>query len=171
MEGKDKCFECGRASYIFYPYLRQNLCRKHFQRLLMKRVNGILASNGIRGGIKPSKDNRLGRRFLSFMSKRGRTITPVSSNTLEDFALAVGLYFLFDRIPKIRIKEGNAFSPLYTTSEDEIISFFKSKGREPRPLKRNKEEEYVLDFLRGLEGRRPGGMISLVKMGIRLKII
>ena len=171
MEGQGKCFVCGKRSCVFYPYLKQHLCKKHFQRLLLRRVKGLLSSNGIHSSIKPSGENPLGREFLSFVSIGGKRSQLVGSNTLEDFAVAVGGYFLLDRKPDIKVSDGKRFNPLYTTSEDEIINFLGTKGTVKRPTKRKGDDALVLSFLKGLEARRPGGMISMVKTGVRLRII
>lgn len=56
-------------------------------------------------------------------------------------------------------------------SENEIISFFKLKKITLQPITRNEKDEAVLKFLREIEERRPGGMISLVKVGMTLNII
>ncbi len=90
---------------------------------------------------------------------------------MEDFAIAMFKYFSFNEKPKIKISGENFFNPLYLTSENEIIMFFKAKKKEIRLVERDDEEKYIINFLNSIEERRPGGMISLVKIGNRLGLI
>ena len=106
-----------------------------------------------------------------FKDNESRDGLMLCSYTLEDFALAVMKFFLFHEDSGIKIREKSGFSPLYNVSESEIAEFFRSKGKELPPLTRKGKDKAVLDFLKDIEERRPGGMMSLVKAGITLNII
>ena len=168
------CAICGKKAVFYSAYLKQDLCKKHFERMLIKRVRSNMNSYKIRNqSFKFGNENKCGKEFLSFMFKglESNQGEMLSSYTLEDFALCVMKSFLFHDPPDKKIREDSRFSPLFNVSESEIISFFELKKTTMQSIARNKKDETVLRFLREIEGRRPGGMISLVKAGITLRII
>ena len=168
------CAICGKKAVFYSVYLKQNLCKKHFERMLIKRVRSNMNSYKIRDQrFKLGNENKCGKGFLRFVFKdlENNLGKRLSSYTLEDFALCVMKFFLFHESPDKKIKEDNGLSPLFNVSEGEIISFFELKKITMQSINRNKKDEAVLRFLREIEERRPGGMISLVKAGVTLGII
>ncbi|EFD92945.1 MAG: hypothetical protein BJBARM5_0319 [Candidatus Parvarchaeum acidophilus ARMAN-5] len=174
MEESKKCAVCGKSAAFYSTYLKQNLCKKHFERMLIRRVRSNMASNNIRGySFRIGNENKCGEAFLEFLFKeytKGKTLT-LKSNTLEDFSIVVMRFFMFQDEPKLKISEKESFNPLFNVSEQEIVSFFSLKNKKVTLKKRSEKEKAVLDFLSKLEERRPGGMISIVKAGVALEII
>lgn len=142
--------------------------------MLLKRVRSNMNSHEIRDkSFIFGDENKCGKEFLKFMfndreSSHGEKLY---SYTLEDFAISVMKFFLFHDPPNKKIEQKNGFSPLFNVSENEVISFFKLKKRDVEKISRSGKDESVLKFLSEIEERRPGGMISLVKVGIKLGII
>ena len=174
MDTEKKCVICGREAVFYSEYLKQDLCKKHFERMLIKRVRSNMNSYKIKNqNFKLGSENKCGKEFLKFIvrdmeSENGKVL---HSYTLEDFAISVMGFFLFHNPSDKKIDDSGKFSPLFNVSENEIISFFRLKKVNLKAVKRSKKEEAVLSFLRDIEERRPGGMISLVKAGINLGII
>jgi hypothetical protein len=174
MDTEKKCVICGREAVFYSEYLKQDLCKKHFERMLIKRVKSNMNSYKIKNqNFKLGSENKCGKEFLKFVfrgmeSENGKELC---SYTLEDFAISVMSFFLFHEPSNKKIEGNEKFDPLFNVSEKEIISFFRLKKIKLNEIKRNKKEETVLSFLRDIEERRPGGMISLVKAGINLGII
>ena len=174
MDKGKNCSICGREAVFYATYLKQELCKKHFERMLMKRIRSNLNSYGIKDRyFKFENKNSCGMSFLRFFFKDRESSNGLRlySYTLEDFALAVMRFFLFHEESRIKIRGKYGFSPLYNVSENEIAEFFKSKEKEISPITREGKDRAVLDFLKDIEERRPGGMMSLVKAGITLNII
>ncbi|MGC8533037.1 MAG: hypothetical protein ACP5MV_00160 [Candidatus Parvarchaeum sp.] len=174
MDTNKNCAICGRKAVFYSPYLKQELCKKHFERMLLKRVKSNINANKSRSRLFVlGNNNYCGRSFLEFMFKdmQGKGGDKLYSYTLEDFAISVMKFFLFHEPTDKKIKEKDGFSPLFNVSENEIISFFRLKKKILAGVKRNEKDEKVLKFLTEIEERRPGGMISLVKAGIELGII
>ena len=174
MDSDKTCSICGRKAVFYSPYLKQELCKKHFERMLIKRVRSNMNSHKTRKqSFIFGDENKCGNEFLKFMFKdlESSNGERLFSYTLEDFAVCVMKFFLFHDSPDKKIKQKNGFSPLFNVSEKEIISFFKLKKKDLEPVSRKGKDESVLKFLREIEERRPGGMISLVKAGISLGII
>ena len=168
------CAICGRKAVFYSAYLKQELCKKHFERMLIKRVRSNMNSHKIRNqSFIFGDENKCGNAFLKFMfrDRESSNGEKLYSYTLEDFAICVMKFFLFHDTPDKKIEQKNSFSPLFNVSENEIISFFKLKKIDIEHVSRNKKDEFVLKFLTEIEERRPGGMISLVKAGIKLGII
>lgn len=174
MDDTKKCTVCGKNAVFYSNYLRHNLCKKHFERMLIKRVRGNMVSNGLRGRAFHIKDeNPCGYLFLKFLFEEVEKSEKVDikSGTLEDFSIAVMKFFLFHDETHLRIKEKGSFSPLFNVSEREIESFFQFKNRKVNFITRTGKEKSTLDIISRIEQRRPGAMISLVKAGIELNII
>lgn len=174
MDGNKKCSICGKAAVFHSPYLKQDLCKKHFEKMLLRRFRGNVASlKNRRDSVRIGRGNPLGREFLEFFFRdagKGK-YAEAKPHTLEDFAINVMRYFIFHEGSSKKIRGDGFFSPLFNISENEISSFFMLKKIKPRTKKRNGKDMYILGFLQEIEERRPGGMISLVKAGITLEII
>ena len=174
MDSDKSCSICGRKAVFYSAYLKQDLCKKHFERMLIKRVRSNMNSYKVNDqSFIFGNENKCGKQFLKFMfngreSDHGKKLY---SYTLEDFAICVMNFFLFHDPPDKKIEQKDGFSPLFNVSENEIISFFKLKKKDVEKVRRNERDNSVLRFLMEIEERRPGGMISLVKAGIKLKII
>ncbi len=174
MDSYKTCAICGRKAVFYSAYLKQELCKKHFERMLIKRVRSNMNLHKIKkSSFIFGDENNCGKEFLKFMFKDMDSSSgeKLYSYTLEDFAVCVMEFFLFHNPPDKKIEQKNGFSPLFNVSEHEIISFFKLKKKDVEHITRNGKDEYVLKFLTEIEERRPGGMISLVKAGIKLGII
>ncbi|MCL4398665.1 MAG: hypothetical protein M1322_00050 [Candidatus Parvarchaeota archaeon] len=174
MDVDKTCSICGRKAVFYSSYLKQDLCKKHFERMLIKRVRANMNSHNLKDTLfRLGKENKCGNAFLEFMFKDMESAggSRLCSYTLEDFAVCVMSFFLFHDPPDKNINGKEGFSPLFNVSENEIISFFKLKKITLQPITRNEKDEAVLKFLREIEERRPGGMISLVKVGMTLNII
>ena len=174
MDNFKTCAVCGKKAAFHSAYLKQEFCKKHFERMLMRRIRSNMVSNGMRGHVfHLLNENPCGFDLLDFLfvEKSGSKKIDLSSHTLEDFAIAVMKYFLFHEESKIRIRGKDRFSPLFNVSEDEIFSFFSLKNKSVAKNRRRCKDQSVIDFLSEIEKRRPGGMISLVKAGIELEII
>ncbi len=166
------CHICGRQAFFYSSYLGKHLCGKHFEKMLVRRVRSVVTTEiGQRKAFRKVMDGSAAFRFIDFVFRSGESDTTLFNNVLEDFAIAVLGYFVFDEKPKIAVKSASGVSPLFTTSEKEIENFLKLKKLCGGSVKRRKRDAYVLNMLYELEGRRPGGMLSLVKIGRRLGII
>jgi hypothetical protein len=173
MDANKKCVICGRAAVFYSSYLKQELCKKHFERMLIKRVKSNINLYKINNkSFKLENQNKCGKEFLKFIFKGMESSggKKLSSYTLEDFAICVMKFFLFHDAADKRINN-RSFSPLFNVSENEIISFFNLKNIKLQSVDRNRKDKVVLDFLKEIEERRPGGMISVVKVGMKLGII
>ncbi|MCL5976009.1 MAG: hypothetical protein M1580_00225 [Candidatus Parvarchaeota archaeon] len=174
MDADKTCAICGREAVFYSSYLKQELCKKHFERMLIKRVKSNMNTNKLRSRLfRFGNENNYGRAFLEFMFKdlESKDGEKLYSYTLEDFAISVMKFFLFHEPTDKKIKNKDGFSPLFNVSENEIMSFFRLKKKTLQNAKRSGKDESVLKFLMEIEERRPGGMISLVKAGITLGII
>lgn len=174
MDGVRSCAVCGKNAVFYSTYLKQDLCKKHFERMIIRRVRGNMASNGIRGyQFHLDRENSCGFAFLSFLFKEGKDSRKMNlmSNTLEDFSTAVMRFFLFHEETGLKIVSKGRFSPLFNVSEKEIVSFFAFKKKKVSAVSRNDRDNAVMQFILKIEERRPGAMISLVKVGIELGII
>ena len=72
---------------------------------------------------------------------------------------------------KKKIAGKTSLNPLYTTSDDEIRDLLIIHGEKTAEKKRTGFDRDILNMISDVEKRRPGGMISLVKMGARLGVI
>jgi hypothetical protein len=174
MDSNKTCAICGREAVFYSAYLKQELCKKHFERMLIKRVKSNMNANKLRNRLfRFGNENNCGRDFLAFLFKdlESKAGEKLYSYTLEDFAISVMKFFLFHDTADKKIKEKDGFSPLFNVSENEIINFFRLKKKILQEVKRSGKDEAVLKFLMEIEERRPGGMISLVKAGMALGII
>lgn len=174
MDKINNCAICGRKSVFYSNYLKQHLCKKHFERMLIRRVRSNIISNGLRGKtFKVMRENKYGYAFLSFLfvdNKYNEEIK-LKSYTLEDFAIEVMKFFLFSENKGLKVKGDGFFSPLFNISENEIYSFFLLKRRDIGKRERKGMENAILNFILKLEERRPGAMISIVKAGLDIGII
>ncbi len=174
MDNTKKCLVCGKNAVFYSTYLKQDLCKKHFERMLIRRVRSNMLSNGIRGySLRLGNENPSGLIFLRFLFKEedtGKTMI-LKSDTLEDFSISVMKFFLFHENPKSKISESGRFSPLFNVSEKEIEAFFDLKKKKVSAKNRDERDSKVLNFIYSIEERRPGGMISIVKIGLELGII
>ena len=168
-----KCYICGREAYFYSTYLKYYLCKKHLERMLIKRTRGAVISKGHkRRAFKLVNDGSDAYKLNTFLFKADKKSNAVLRNyTLEDFALVVLEYFLSKNKPKLRIGSNTFFNPLYTTSEDEISAFLISKGEKANPKPRTGREKYLLDLMKDVEKRRPGAMLSAVRIGEKIGII
>lgn len=169
----ENCSICGRTAVFYSAYLKQNLCKKHFEHMVFRRIRAAFASSGLK-----AKDCSLPRgnsapagmiRFL-FKDSKGGGIR-LQTNTLEDFAVSIMEYFAFSKKPNISVNSKGTFSPLYTTSEKEIAAFLDLKGINFHEKKRKGLDAELLGILEDIEKRRPGGMLSIVKIGRTLGLI
>ena len=168
------CIMCGRAADFYSPYLKQHLCKKHFEKMMMRRISKIVVSSGLKNRTyKFSDDGSDAYRMLDFTFRLdGSSKTRLNNGTLEDFAVEILRYFTEKRYrPKIKIKGKDFINPLYTTSESEIADFLGAKNIKTTAKKRSEKERWLIGFLYDLEKRRPGGLISIVKIGARIGII
>ncbi|MCL4376019.1 hypothetical protein M1558_00815 [Candidatus Parvarchaeota archaeon] len=174
MDSDKTCAICGRKAVFYSAYLKQDMCKKHFERMVIKRVRSNMSSHKTRNkSFVFGDENKCGKEFLKFLFKDMESShgEKLYSYTLEDFAISVMKFFLFHDSPDKKIEQKDGFSPLFNVSENEIISFFRLKNKDVEKINRNGKDESVLKFLTEIEERRPGGMISLVKAGIKLGII
>lgn len=168
-----KCHTCGREGVYYSMYLKQSLCKKHLEKMLVRRIRGALISRSYKQKrFRTANDGSAAHKMISFVFK----IDPKSSltlrnGTLEDFAISVLRYFMEGRKPTKRVGSKTFFNPLYTTSEDEVYAFLDSKRVVYKRRQRKGKDRYMLDFIGGIEARRPGGMLSLVKIGERLGLV
>jgi hypothetical protein len=141
--------------------------------MLIKRTRGAVISKGYkRRAFKLINDGSSAYKLNAFLFKADKkSIISLRNNTLEDFALAVLEYFISKNKPKLKIGSTKFFNPLYTTSEDEIIAFLKSKNEKADLKPRTDREKYLLQFMRDIEKRRPGSMLSAVRIGEKIRII
>ncbi len=168
-----KCFNCGRDAEFYSQYLGQSLCKRHFEKMLIRRARSSVVSKGYkRKGFRLKDDGTPAYRALKliFAEDPSSDIT-LGTGTLEDFAVGVMVYFASGKAPKKKVGGKTGFNPLYTTSNDEIRDLLSIHGEESSEKKRIGFDNDVLSLLKDVEKRRPGGMISLVKMGERLGII
>ncbi len=168
------CKVCGNGADFYSPYLKKYLCRKHFEKMIIRRLSKIVTSEGMKSkGYRLDDDGSDAHRLLAFVFKEDKgSGVRLSNLTMEDFALETMKYFTDKRYrPRVRISTKTSVSPLYTTSEGEIRDFLAAKNIVSAGRKRDAEDEWLLNFIRGFEERRPGGMISLVRIGNELEII
>ncbi|MCL5009891.1 MAG: hypothetical protein M1433_02865 [Candidatus Parvarchaeota archaeon] len=173
MEAKNECHVCGREMYFYSEYLKSGLCAKHFEKMLVRRVRSAIISEGFRDRtFKIIKNDSAASRFLGlvFMEDDKSDLT-LDTNTVEDFSAEVLEYFTLGTKPPAKVSHGNVFNPLYLTSEKEIIAFLKLKGVEGREKHRSEMDAYLLSIAETVEKRRPGAMISSVKIGREMDII
>jgi len=117
-------------------------------------------------------DGSIGYKMVSFVFRRDKDSTLTLRNgTLDDFAVSVLKYFVKGEKPKQKIGSEKFFNPIYTTSEEELAAFFASKRIRYKKRKRGKADLYLLDFIKDIEKRRPGGMLSIVKIGEKMDIV
>ncbi len=168
-----KCHICGRESSFYSEYLKQSLCKKHLERMLTKRIRSALISKDYKQRkFRLSPDNSDAYKIEKFVFREDNKSSLLLMNfTLEDFALSVLDYFLSGNKPKQKIGSKTFFNPLYTASDEEIAAFLTSKGEKTKPKKITKKQEYLMEFIKDIEKRRPGGMLSIVKMGEKIGII
>ncbi len=168
-----KCFTCGREAYFYSAYLKQNLCKKHFEKMLIRRVRSALISKGYKQkAFRMTDDGSAAYRMLKFVFKKDDNGTVTLENSvLEDFALAVLEYFLTKKKPAHQIGLKTRFNPLYQVSEEELYAFLDMKGIKYKKKTHGGREGYLLDFMKDVEKRRPGGMLSAVKMGEKIGVI
>ncbi len=168
-----KCYICGRESVFYSEYLKQALCKKHLERMLTKRIRSTLISKNYKQRkFRLSSDGSDGYKIEKFVFREDANSSLKLMNfTLEDFSLSVLDYFLTGSKPKQKIGSKTFFNPLYNTSDLEIAAFLASKGEKTKPRKITKRQKYLMDFIRDIEKRRPGGMLSMVKMGEKIGII
>ncbi len=168
-----KCHICGRESEFYSEYLKQPLCKKHLERMLTKRIRSALISKDYKQRkFKLSPDGSDAYKMEKFVFRVDKKSGVLLTNlTMEDFALSVLDYFLTGKKPKQKIGAKTFFNPLYTTSNEEITAFLESKGEKTKPKKLTKRQRYLTDFMKDIEKRRPGGMLSIVKMGEKIGII
>ncbi len=169
------CRICGREAAFYSEYLKQALCKKHLEKMLVRRINGELINHGL--GRQPAyrlkDDGSIGYKMNEFIfTRRSNSGLKLGNEVLEDFAVEVFKYFTTGSKPKAKINGKNGFNTLYLTSEKEIAAFFMSKGLAVKePSKKKGNEGYLMTFLEEIEKRRPGAMISIVKIGERLGLI
>ncbi len=169
----EKCSLCGKDAAFYSNYLKQYLCKKHLEKMLFRRINTTLLSAGLRkSAYSVPKGDSPGARMLQFMFRNntGEGVK-LEANTLDDFAAALMSHFAFSRKIRISISSPRRFNPLYTTSDEEISALLSIKGIKFSGKKRDREDLYALEMLSDLERRRPGAMLSIVKVGARLGLI
>lgn len=168
-----KCNTCARESYFYSVYLKQGLCKKHFEKMLIRRARSALISKGYKQRkFKISDDSSAGSKMVNFIFRKDAKSSLLLKNAvLEDFSVAVLRYFLTGDKPKYKIGSKTFFNPLYLISEEELEAFLKAKEIKYVKKEFRGKDLYILNFIRDVEKRRPGGMISLVKMGERIGII
>lgn len=173
METKEGCHVCGRKAYFHSNYLKKGLCRTHFERMLVSRARSSVISAGYRDRtFKLVEDGSAAYVFLSYVFREdGKNRLTLKNSTLEDFAAEVLGYFINGRKPRQKIASKKSFNPLYTTSEKELAAFASLKGLKTAEKKRSSGAAYLIEIAEDVEKRRPGAMISSVKMGKRMGLI
>lgn len=168
-----KCQTCGRGAYFYSLYLKQGLCKKHLEKMLVRRIKStVLVKSYKQRRFRMLADGSLGYKMINFVFRKDQKSTLLLKNiTLEAFAIDVLKYFLMGKKPIHKIGSSEFFNPLYSTSEEEIMAFLDSKGLKYQKKKRAGLDAQILDIIKEIEKRRPGGMISLVKIGERMDII
>lgn len=163
-----QCAICGDDGYFYSPYLKQWLCKKHFEKMLIRRIRRNLLNNGIRAKKYKILKSTDGYLLLSRLFKEGESNIELDSYILENFAIEVLKYLMFNKEPSIKVKGNNYFNPLYNVSLDEIKAFYNLHGITGYKFE---FDEDLLGFLNKLEEKRPGSKISIVESGIILQII
>ncbi|MEM0124557.1 MAG: hypothetical protein QXF41_03390 [Candidatus Micrarchaeaceae archaeon] len=167
----DRCYLCDDEAYFYSGYLRQNLCKKHFEKMLIRRIRGEVASRGFsRRKYKLVPDGSIGYKLNSFMFKPSKDADTAMDNLLlDDFALAVLKHFVTKEKIDIKINGENYFNPLYLISKEEAIAFLRLKKMDYAENKGGDAD--LVAILDRLEAKRPGAKISMVKSGIRAGLI
>ncbi|MGC8516723.1 MAG: hypothetical protein ACP5MT_02405 [Candidatus Acidifodinimicrobium sp.] len=138
--------------------------------MLIRRIRGDTASLGFsREGYNLIDDGSIGYRLNSFIfAKASKGSVSVGNFLLDDFALAVLKYFVKKEKISLKVKGENYFNPLYLISKEEATAFLRSKGiKYADPVIKDE----LSGMLSKLEEKRPGAMISMVKIGIAASII
>lgn len=91
---QDKCKVCGRDAEFYSPYLKQHLCKKHFERMIIRRVSKVVTSAGLKSrGYRLKDDGSEAFRLIKFMFKEDKNSKVALLNyTMEDFAVEVLKY-------------------------------------------------------------------------------
>ena len=167
------CYSCGRSAYFYSPYLKYNLCKKHFQKMVIRRIRSGLIANGIKDKkFRFAADDSLGFKLNRLIFKEDKNSGTMLMNCLlEDFAMETITYFISGSVPAIKIKGKGYVSPLFLISEAEAIRFVESKSGNVGLVQRRAQDAVIFNLLTTVEKKRPGGLISLVKMGQRMEII
>ncbi len=161
-----QCAICGREAYYYSEYLKQWLCKKHFEKMIVRRIRRNIINNGFYSKEYRILDSTEASKLLRLLFKEGNG--PIlDTYTLEDFAEEVLEYLLLNKEPKIKVKDKNYFNPLYNSAREEIIAFAKLKNLEIK----FEENPKLLNFINELEKRRPGSKISIVNSALSLGII
>ena len=138
--------------------------------MLIRRIRGDTASLGFsRERYNLIDDDSIGYKLNSFIfAKAGKGSVSVGNFLLDDFALTVFKYFVKKEKISLKVKGENYFNPLYLISKEEATAFLRSKGI--KYVDTGIKDE-LSDVLSKLEEKRPGAMISMVKIGIMAGII
>ncbi len=164
------CYLCNNEAYFYSKYLRQDLCKKHFEKMLIRRIRGDTATLGFSGNkYNLINDGSIGYKLNKFIfAKADKGDVVIDNLLLDDFAISVFKYFVTKGKISVKVKDKNYFNPLYLISREEAIAFLKLKNI--KYTVPNKEDDLVR-ILKKLEDKRPGAMISIVKSGIRVGLI
>ncbi|MCW1293496.1 MAG: hypothetical protein QXV66_00740 [Candidatus Rehaiarchaeum fermentans] len=162
-----KCSLCNEDSYFYSTYLKQWLCKKHFAKMIERRIRRNILNNKFKSkdGYEILKSTPAYKVLEKLFNKKGGI--KLDSYILEDFALEVMKYFLNGENPVIKISKEDYFNPLYNVSLEELEAYCKLKNIELNIQYNDK----ILDFLNSMEKRRPGSKISVVESGRILGII
>lgn len=173
MDDKNKCHVCGRDAFFYSGYMKKELCLKHFERMLISRARSTVKSEEYKKRtFRIRDDGSAASVFLKFIFREdGKSSLTLSNLTVEDFTIDVLRYFIRGKKPRDRVATKNTFNPLYTTSESELEAFMSAKQLAYKKRKRSEDDSYLLGIADDVEKRRPGGMISAVRIGRRMGII
>ncbi len=173
MDTKNKCHTCSREACFYSDHLKKWLCFKHVGKMLINRARSAVISRGYRNRtFKMLDDGSAASVFIAFVFKKDeKSSLTLANNTVEYFAVSVLKYFIKGIKPTSKVATATTFNPLYTISEKELDAFMAIKGFGFRKQERSSEDSYFLDLANKIEKRRPGGMISTVKLGIKMGLI
>jgi tRNA(Ile)-lysidine synthase TilS/MesJ len=161
-----QCSICGREGYFYSTYLKQWLCKKHFEKMIVRRIRRNVINNGYYANSYTIDLSLPASKILMLLFKQG-TGPILYAHTLEDFVEEVLAFFFLNKKPSFKVKGEGYFNPLYNCSREELLYFAKLKEIE---LHFDNKLEFA-DFMEELEKRRPGSKISIVESAIKLGII
>lgn len=167
----DRCYLCGDDAYFHSSYLKQKLCKKHFEKMMVRRIRGGVSSLGFsRKTYRLIPDGSIGYRLNSFFFRHpeGKDID-VGNLLLDDFAMAVFKYFVTKEKTSMKVKSRDYFNPLYLISREEAAAFLKLKRIDYTETE-DKDAD-LASILDRLEAKRPGAKISIVRSGIAAGLI
>lgn len=176
MVEEGRCSICGKKGYFYDTYLKQSLCKAHFEKMIVRRIKRALINEfkATRFKFNLIDDNSIGFKvnkiiFGNATSNDHKPELTLENNLLDDFSLQVIRFFIGMGSPDIKVRYDSKFNSLYSLSLSEAIAFIKI--HEPNFNFDVSSKNDILDMIYKLESRRPGAMLSIVSIGRRLGII